>query len=186
MRWWSNFESCLLGALSRFRSRFSLFAVTQIRPWFAPAGLEGCRNFTTRSAACVGDLDPHALMIAPHVEVEPRGGPIELPHAGRDATECQLFRRTDRCQTIIGPEPYAMPLRAHLTPAVAAPAAWTVANVLGALGFRAKKRDVLNGAIPTAPAAEEQCFRRILHNSHHEMPRSSFVHLTGHNAQSTR
>ena len=50
-------------------------------------------------------------------------------------------------QTIICSDPYAVFLRIHLAGTIAAAAAWTVAGMLGALGFRAQKTGMLDTAI---------------------------------------
>ena len=88
-------------------------------------------------AAALDDLGGSTLMIAAQMKIQPGGCLVQLPHPRRDAALDQLIGPIADRPALIGPEPYAGPIRVHLAVAVAAAAAGAVADMLGALRLRA-------------------------------------------------
>jgi len=99
-------------------------------------------------------------MIPAEVEIEPGGGLVELPYAGRNTSRKHLIETVDRCPPSVGSEPHALTVRIDLAPAVSAPPAGAVSDMLGAFRLRAEKSHMLYAAVAALPAIQQQSLNR--------------------------
>ncbi len=115
--------------------------------------------------AALDDLSRSVLMIAAEMKIQPGGCLVQLPHPRRDASLNHLIGLIAARPALIGPEPYAGPIRVHLALPVTATAAGAVADMLGALGLRAQIGHMLDAAVAALAAIEQQLLGRVFDKS---------------------
>lgn len=106
-------------------------------------------------------------MVPSQMKIDPGRRSVQLPHAGRNTAHRQFSLPVDAGQPPVGPEPHAGPLGVYLAESVQAAAAGAVSNMLGSLGFRAQKTDMLNAAVSTHPARKQHFFEPVFHEFDH-------------------
>ena len=109
------------------------------------------------------------------MEIDPRGGSVQFPIAGRDKPLIDFIGSANSRPAPVSPEPHAMAVRVNLTTAFPAAATGAVTGMFGALGFRTEKCQMLKAAIPALPARKKHLFGDVLQGFGEKVPKGSFL-----------
>lgn len=105
-------------------------------------------------------------MVPAEMKIQPGRGLIKLPHPGGHALGMEFDELAVRSKALIGTGPDAAAIGTDFTLAIEAASAGPVAGVLGALGFRTEKGQVLDAAVTAMLAVQEAFFAGILQGVH--------------------
>ena len=109
------------------------------------------------------------------MKIDPRGGSVQFPVAGGNESLIDFIGPANGCPAPVSLEPHAMAVRVNLTTAFPAAATGAVSGMLGALGLRTEKCQMLKAAIPTLPARKKHLFGNVLQGFGEKVPKRSFL-----------